>query len=288
MARTLIVNADDGGYSDAVNEAIRACYLAGAITGASVMACGRSFRGAASMLRQIGKTEVGAHLTLTGGLSPATQDVASVSSLVGPDGFFPATCRAFLARYFAGRIRKDEVCTEFNSQVARIREQGLEVTHLDSHEHIHVLPAVREIVVALALDMAVPYVRYPTEDPAVMGKKRTARDLLRYAALKAFCVYGRRTFLSGNVCCNNSFLGCFHAGRISNDVLSFMVGVLKDGVTELAVHPCVNCREFLKASPWYRNGPTELDSLISGQWRQTLEDERIMLVPHSWLPAEGQ
>ena len=232
------------------------------------------------MLRQIGKTEVGAHLTLTGGLPPATQDVASVSSLVGRDGVFPATYRTLLARCFSGRVRKDEVRAEFRSQVARIREEGLEVTHVDSHEHIHVLPAIREITVALALDIGAPYVRYPTEDTTVIRRKCAARDLLRYAALKACAVHGRKTFMSGKVRCNDSFLGCFHSGRISDDVLSFMMGVLKDRVTELAVHPCVNSREFLKTFPWYRNGPTELDSLISGQWRRTLEDEGIMLVSH--------
>ena len=278
--KTLIINADDLGLSKDINEAARKCYLQNVITGVSLLACGDGFSDAVSMLKDIGKTEVGVHLVLTGRFSPCTRDFSVISSLV-PGGKFPGGYQNLASRYFTGKISSKEVYAEFGAQIKKVREAGLKVTHLDSHEHIHVLPDILEVVVNLAVEMGVPYVRLPREDTCVIKKSFSARDLIRHAGLKAFAAQAERVMTIAGVQHNDVFWGHFHSGRIDDGILGFMIRNLAEGVNELAVHPAVVTADLVKRSYWHRNAQKEMEALLEGEWKRLLSKEGIYLVTHS-------
>ncbi|MFH1305198.1 MAG: ChbG/HpnK family deacetylase [Candidatus Omnitrophota bacterium] len=256
--KQLIINADDVGLSGAINAAVKTCYEKEAITGVSVMADGRCFKEAASMLRELGKPEVGIHLAYP----------------------VPGGVRNFAALYFSGGLDLADVYQMFSRQIKKARNAGLEITHMDSHEHIHMFPAVLKILAALAVEFKIPYIRLSLEKGSVLRKRFNAKDILRHMALKPFALLGKRFLSREGIKHNDAFWGHFHAGRINDDVLCFIMRNLVPGVNELAVHPGIMSPELLKDSPWHKNAQQETTALLEGKWRALAAVADIRLVTH--------
>ena len=67
--RRLIVNADDFGRSDSINQAVVRAHREGMLTSASLMVNGEAFDDAVRLARQNSKLGVGLHLALAGATS---------------------------------------------------------------------------------------------------------------------------------------------------------------------------------------------------------------------------
>ncbi|MFQ5952648.1 MAG: carbohydrate deacetylase [Candidatus Omnitrophota bacterium] len=278
--KQLIINADDAGFSDPINEAVKACYLGGKITGASLMACGDRFKEAASMLREIGKNDVGVHFTLTGKLSPCVEDKSRVATLVNKDGRLAADYKIFALRYLLGRIDLDQVYLELKTQIKRVLDEGLAVTHFDSHENVHMFPDVFDVTKNLAEEFKVPYVRMPVEPSSIMLKGFSIKDFVRRSSLIAFASKNKKRIGDVSFMSNDIFLGHFHAGRMDYDIFFFMMNRLGEGISELAVHPSILSEDFFNKFPWYKNAEKEFDFLINEDWKGRLDALGVRLVTH--------
>ncbi|MBU1084249.1 MAG: ChbG/HpnK family deacetylase, partial [Candidatus Omnitrophica bacterium] len=220
--KRLILNADDLGVSEEVNETIRRYFLARTITGTSIMACGARFNEACSMMRGIGRDEIGVHLTFTGDPAPCAGG-----------RFVPGYVQLAL-KYFSGRIKPDDITLEFETQIKNILAEGFRITHLDSHEHVHMMPGIFKIVSGLARKYGIPYIRIPNEPVRSIIKSFRPIDLIRYTVLKSLAILN---YKHAGITRNTAFLGHFHSGRITDDILSFLISSLPEGVTEIALHP---------------------------------------------------
>jgi predicted glycoside hydrolase/deacetylase ChbG (UPF0249 family) len=278
--KSLIINADDAGSSDAVNEAVKRCYLSGSITGVSVMACGRRFHEACAMLHELGKTEVGVHLTLTGRFAPCTESGSAVKTLLRK-GVFVKNYWRFMMLCAQRKPEPEQMQLELSNQIKRVKREGFEVTHLDSHEHIHMFPEVLDVTMRLASEFNIPYIRLPLEKAFVIKKQFLVRDFLRHAALKMFSSRAKKVMSRANVRRNDFFLGHFHSGRIDDDILIFMMQNLPEGINELAVHPAILSQELFEECPRRLNAQRELDMLVSGRWRESVDSGKIRLISHS-------
>ena len=279
--KTLIINADDMGVSPAVNDAIIRLYQTESITGTSIIAVGTAFSEACRALRDNEIREVGVHLTLTGKFRPVTSETKGMKNFLTKEGYFPPDYVSLAAKLYLGKIKKQTLRDELYSQIEKIREEGFTITHLDSHEHIHVLPGILDTVLELCAEFEIPYIRLPRENPFVCRKSFNCKDLIRYAALRLFSSSAARKISKTSLSFNTSFLGHFHSGRLNNEILSFMAENITDGTTELAVHPAVHSLEFLKNSPWYKNAQTEMNELTKEAWKTTLKTKNITPTPHS-------
>ncbi len=277
--KSLIINIDDAGSSDAVNKAVKKCYLSGGVTGISLIACGERFREACTILHDLGKPEAGVHLTLTGRFTPCTKPSSAIETLTHK-GSFAGNYWGFMLLYAQKRLRPEQVYLELSNQVKRVKEEGFRVTHLDSHEHIHMFPGILDITIKLASEFNIPYVRLPLENTAVIRKRFSIIDFLRHAGLKVFSSGAEKVMSRAGIKCNDSFLGHFHSGRIDDDILDFMLENLADGVNELAIHPAVFPPQLLKESQACRNAQKELDTLISGRWKRHADAGKVRLVTH--------
>jgi predicted glycoside hydrolase/deacetylase ChbG (UPF0249 family) len=182
LNRVLIVNADDYGLTPGVSAGILEAHRNGIVTSTSVLAVAPAFEESAPALRSCPDIGIGVHLAAVGE-DPPLLPASRVPSLVGKDGRFPATWRAFLLR--ARRVRPSELEAEFSAQIERARSAGFAVDHLDAHQHLHLLPSVREVVLRLARRFAIPAIRVPRAGPrrlAGIGVGLLARGLAREAA----------------------------------------------------------------------------------------------------------
>ncbi|MFH1877646.1 MAG: ChbG/HpnK family deacetylase [Candidatus Omnitrophota bacterium] len=278
--KALIINADDLGYSPAINLAVKECFLKGVISDTSLMACGEYFNDAVNMLHGIGKKEAGAHLALTGGFSPCAENAGEVRSLITAEGVFLPGYWELFTRFFSRKISREALRAEFSAQIEKIQSAGIEVTHIDSHEHIHMLTGIAEIVSELADRYGIPYIRFAGEHVSVMRKDFRVKDLIRYLSLKTFTSGAKKAVGRGRAASNDHFWGHFHSGRISDDVLCYILKNIKNGVNELAVHPAVDSSELVKKNPWYKNASGEFEALLYGKWRGLINAAGIELISY--------
>jgi predicted glycoside hydrolase/deacetylase ChbG (UPF0249 family) len=131
----LIVQADDLGMCRAVNEGIALAKTDGILTQTSVMAPTPWFAEGAHMAKRLGIT-TGLHLTLTcdweylrwGPLTPA-------ASFRDGQGLFKNTVKA------AAEGDVDEAIAEGHAQIDRAEALGLELSYVDPHMGISIVPA---------------------------------------------------------------------------------------------------------------------------------------------------
>jgi chitin disaccharide deacetylase len=134
VSKRLIVNADDLGLTTAITEGIFACHEAGILTSTSLMVNQPATEYAVERLEEYPKLGVGIHLNLCEGrpVLPARD----VPSLVNKSGEFlaPTVMAAKLTKW---QVSGDEVEAEFRAQIQVAKALGVELTHADSHHHMH-------------------------------------------------------------------------------------------------------------------------------------------------------
>jgi predicted glycoside hydrolase/deacetylase ChbG (UPF0249 family) len=144
----VIVNADDFGLTDGVCAGIVRAIEAGGVTSTTAMVCvpGSSERLRLWAPRIAG--HIGAHLQLTSGTPILPPE--RVPSLLRHDGNFPTK------RKEVQNPKCEEILEEWRAQIESLFRAGIEPTHLDSHHHIHGLPAVFPAFCELAKQCSLP------------------------------------------------------------------------------------------------------------------------------------
>jgi predicted glycoside hydrolase/deacetylase ChbG (UPF0249 family) len=164
IARTLVVNADDLGLHPDIDRGIEAAHRDGIVTSASIAAVGDSFDQAVEICRRCPDLDVGVHLTLVGE-RPLT-DPGTLGELVTKDGRFLTAHPALVARALTLRLDRGAVRRELESQIEKVERAGIRPSHVDGHQHVHLLPVVWPVVVDLARRRGIPWVRVPAFRPA--------------------------------------------------------------------------------------------------------------------------
>lgn len=277
----LIISADDMGAAACINDAIISLFKASAITGTSLVANGPAFIEGCRMLRDNGINQAGAHLTLTENYRPVNPQTYNVKGFLTKQGYFPCGYMDLGAKLFLGKIEKQALKDELRLQVEKVKGEGFTITHLDSHEYVYMLPQVWEIALELCKEFSIPYIRIPNECLGVARKNFNLKDLCRSRALWMFSKSAHKKIENTGLVSNNNYLGHFHSGRIDEDILSFMAENIKEGITELVVHPAFRSEEFLKDFPFYENSPNEIKALTSDEWKQKLASLDITLISHA-------
>jgi chitin disaccharide deacetylase len=211
--KRLIVTADDVGLHQGMTEGAIRAHREGIVTACSVVANGAAFDDAVARLRDVPALEVGVHLALV-----------EERSLTGMR--FPKKYTSFVPLYLARAISIAAVERELRAQIERVLTTGLKVTHLNGHQHLHVLPRIFAVVARLAREYAIPYVR------VVDDRGGSSRAL----AMRVLSTLGRRARAPFT---NDRTIGVADAGHLTaSHILSLFEHI--DGVTELVTHPGVN------------------------------------------------
>lgn len=231
--KKLVVTADDVGLHPGMTRGALAAADAGIVTAVSVAAVGRAFDDAVERLRDRPGLDVGIHFTLVGERPLAPPE--RIPSLVGRDGALLPGYPALARRWLAGGLAATDIETELRLQIERLLATGLPVVHANAHQHLHVLPPVFEIVLRLAEEHGIPFVRIPSE-PAV-ARTWTPRGA-QIAVLNHLGRRARRR-LDGRAQALDRTLGIAVAGHLTFDrlrrALAGAPGTAE--TTELVCHP---------------------------------------------------
>jgi predicted glycoside hydrolase/deacetylase ChbG (UPF0249 family) len=149
----LIVNADDLGASERINDEIFDLMQSGVVTSATLMANSPAFEHAVQQIPRFPKCSFGVHLNLTvfpplgptHGLGPILDERGHLSKklLKTP---ITADLRAALLR-------------ELTLQVQRTLDAGVPISHFDSHLHIHTIPKLFPVLKSLQRQFSIRKVR---------------------------------------------------------------------------------------------------------------------------------
>ncbi|GAA3403193.1 carbohydrate deacetylase [Paenibacillus hodogayensis] len=249
MTRYVIVNADDFGLSDRVNEAIRIAHTRGLVSSTSLLPNMPGFLHAVALARKIPTLGVGLHVNLT--IGKALSPKETVASLVNPDGTFSDRRREW---------REDEIERELGLQYGKLTSAGLLPTHLDSHHHIHLeVPAVHSAMRKLGRLHRIPVRLHPwaerdPEDP------RTTDFLI---------------------------LDTFDTIDGVERLLAHLQS-LPEGCTEIMCHPSAPDTRMPSRFAWQAEQSTELGALTDPRVLEAARHPSVALIHFGQLPSERQ
>lgn len=239
--RRLIVNADDFGLTDGIDRAVLELHRAGALHSATLMAAGPRFAEAVELAKRTRGLGVGCHVVLVDG-EPVAEPESIPTLLARPtDGRpkFRATLGAFVRDLMVGRIARDEMEREAAAQIARLEQAGLNVTHIDTHKHTHMFPAVLDAVTRAAGRCGVCAVRNPFE-PGWSLAATPRSGLLRrmqVRALGSFRQHFLRTASERGLATTDGAVGVLATGTLDEATLRAIVNRMPAGTWELVCHP---------------------------------------------------
>lgn len=143
----IIINADDFGLSQGGNKAIIESYQKGILTSTTLMATTEYTQEAIQLAKENPGLGVGVHMVLT------TQKAIlnTHKNIADENGNFLWTIMSI-----NDTIDKEEVYQEWDAQIASITKE-LDITHLDSHHHAHLHPALDGVVQRLSEKYNVPF-----------------------------------------------------------------------------------------------------------------------------------
>jgi hopanoid biosynthesis associated protein HpnK len=288
VLKSLVVNADDLGLTIGVNDGIFDAHDRGILTSASLFAHAPETADAIRRARYRPSLGLGLHLALVDGCPILPPD--RVPTLVGDDGRFRTSWKPFVVACLLGRVALDDVERELTAQIGRIRDAGIQLTHLDAHKHVHAFPPIFAIVARLAERFRIPAVRVPYERWSLAWvngpQQRTARAQALMNA--SMLPWARRDYriASAHGIRTRQFVGRTHTGILSADSLEGLLTHLRPGVTELMVHPGYVDDALLKTSTrLVSSREEEVRLLCEGRTRDLLVHERIQLVRHDLVDS---
>lgn len=203
----IVVCADDYGLATGVCAGIEELIEMGRLSATSAMTGMPAWRRHGATLRRLVASrpaDVGLHLTLTD-----QRPVTPLRSLA-VDGRLPPV-EALIRRALARRLPRAELAAEINAQLDAFEEiWGAPPDFVDGHQHAHVLPGVRDLLVEILAE------RYP-------GRRIWLRDCAvsplrpaewRFAPSKALVVGAlsrpmRRTAAKAGFATNRGFAGLY-------------------------------------------------------------------------------
>lgn len=143
--RRLIVNADDFGRSDLINQAVVRAHREGILTSTSLMVNEPAAAAAIQLARANPTLGVGLHLTLACGA--AALPPGKIPDLANASGRFSDNAPAAGCRYFFSPRCRQQLRLEIEAQVEKFHATGLVLDHVNGHLNIHLHPVVLRILV---------------------------------------------------------------------------------------------------------------------------------------------
>ncbi len=289
--RRLIVNADDFGFTKGIDRAIVEAHTRGIVTSSTLMANGRAFDDAVRWTATLPTLSVGCHVVLIDG-EPVldAEQLPSLTEAHSSGPRFRDGLKSFAARALAGRFSAVEIEAEATAQIRKLQSAGVSVSHIDTHKHTHLFPAVLRPLLRAARACGVGAIRNPF-GPRKPLKSSTllARPSLwtRYAEvriLRSLASNFRDTAEREGLVTPDGTLGVIVTGALDEKLFRAIAAAIPEGTWEFVCHPGYNDDDLKSAKTRLRQSrETELRVLTMPEARRLLSDQGIVLVSYREL-----
>ncbi len=284
--KKLIINADDFGLHEEINNGIIRCFQEGCLTSTSLMCGAPAFNNAVALLKNNEGLGVGVHLTLVGGVAPVLP-VEEVKSLVDENGLFFSDYTVFIKNFYLGKVKKNEIKRELEAQLLKAASTGLKFTHVDSHQHLHVLPGIVPIVISLCCQFDIHAVRLPGESYLEDYGYKTvwSRKVGKFGL--TFCSkLAARQFAAAGLLSPTQFFGMIAGGNISVPVVQKFIASLQEGTGEIMTHPGNSQNILEELYSWGYHWEQERDTFVDENIKKEIAVQHISLINFGGLTYE--
>jgi hopanoid biosynthesis associated protein HpnK len=279
--RRLIVNADDFGLTTGVNRGIVQAHEHGVVTSATLMASGAKFHEAVEWAARSPRLSVGCHVLLVDA-SPVL-DLRQVSSLATTNAGAPKfrdSLTTFAGLAITGRLDEDQIEAEISAQIRKLQAAGIRVSHLDSHKHTHMFPAVFRPMLRAAKKCGVPAVRNPFE-PLFLAGTRNWKRRFQLGILKSYRTTFRKALEESGLETPDGCVGIVATGGLTLDTFRQLIENLPEGTWEFVTHPGYDDAELAVINTRLRHSrENELAILTSPEIKELLQREQIDLISY--------
>jgi predicted glycoside hydrolase/deacetylase ChbG (UPF0249 family) len=274
--RLLIVNADDLGLHEDINRGIFQAHVDGIVTSTSIVACGEAFVDAAAIAQRCPGLDVGVHLTLIEERPLCRAE--DIPTLLGPDGRFLPSHRHLTARILAGAVAVAEIRRELRAQIERVIATGRHPSHLDGHQHVHLLPSIWGVTTELASEYGIRWIRVP-RFTRPFAEVRSPIDVVFRLGLNTLSAMRRRRSSRPERVIQTP--GLHLSGRLREADLFEIVSGLQPGISEIVTHPGVGTPALTARYGWSYQWSMELAALTSSRITALLRSSGVKLTRYS-------
>ncbi len=272
--KKLILNADDFGRHELINQAVAAGVTKGYLRSATLMPGEPCFAGAVALAKAHPELGVGIHFTLVDGhpVLPA----AEIPSLVTPAGKFYPHHNAFVKAYLSGKINLAEVRRELTAQLDKFLAAGLVPTHADSHQHMHILPGIFPIILDILAAKGIKRVR----TPQVYGRVRDffsggLGDIVGRLGLWTLAAWGKWQAQRRGFATPEYFAGKVAGDAVDEAFLQELARNFPEGITEVMLHPGMENETLAQISGWQHDYVAEYQASCSPEVGELLRANDI-------------
>lgn len=243
----LIVNADDFGLTSGVNRAIVELHQACVLTGATLMAYAAATDEAIEIARNTPSLGVGCHVVLVDG-KPISRSLTTLA----PNGAFFPTLGSFLKKLLSGGVRAEEIEQEAREQIVALQQQGVQLTHIDTHKHTHMFPRALRPVLRAARSCGIRVVRNPFE-PSWSVRATPNAPFLRRAQVRLLHLLAaqfHRIVMEEDFTTTAGALGVLATGTLDAETIRSIAAAIptnEDTSFELVTHPGYNDIDLAQA-----------------------------------------
>lgn len=271
----LILNADDFGMCDSVNDGVLHCIDHGVLNSVSLMVNMPGSKAAAAQIRRRCGIRIGLHLALVGG-----QPIGGPYRYLADErGLMPRRATVLVLRLLRyGRRMLDEIETELRLQIGKFREMGLSPSHIDGHDHVQLFPPIGIRMIRAARTMGIPYMRCPVEWPLGRDVAAPARDtFVKLALSQSWGRWLRWQVRRSGLTTADDLAGLYHSGRMTSDTTLLLLRTYKrslesNKLVEVMFHPGYRSDELMQLFPSDYCWNEEVDTLTSDAFRQLVVD----------------
>ncbi|MDR1207004.1 MAG: ChbG/HpnK family deacetylase [Rickettsiales bacterium] len=214
----IIINADDFGINDGLNAAVENAHRNGCLNSASLMPFGARAKQAAEIAARNPKLSVGLH---------ADFDCGFIKMLA--------------ASFFVTKKFKKNIEQELRKQIEECARLGIkQLSHLDSHRHVHMIPAAFSVFKKLAGEYKIPRVRVMNENCWTVFFNSPSLDWIKTGAYMKWPLLTMLRWLSGRAARPGTyFYGLVYSGKMyGRNVRKIRVPRGYDSV-EVSFHPTI-------------------------------------------------
>lgn len=255
MAKRIVLCADDYGIAPGVSRGIRELLAAGRLSATSCMVVYPEFAEDGPLLRSfLGRADIGLHFTLT--------DKRSLASVTAQMHLRPPPISEIAAK-LERQVRR------FSDVLGRVPE------FIDGHQHVHILPVVRDAVVQVARRIGA-YVRV-TNEPIDASMWRRPSPVSSVYLSRASRRLAERAAQIG-VTTNHGFRGVrnFHERTPFGALFRSMIADTRDGCL-IMCHPGHPDALLAGRDPVQAQRAAELDYLAGRDFLQDITEAGVVL-----------
>ena len=170
----------------------------------------------------------------------------------------------------------EDVRRELMAQAAKMERTGLPLTHVDSHQHMHMLPGVIDISLDVAASLNLDAVRI-SRTPlftafAGMGQLIGRLGLFTLSELSLWKAKRRHFRVPDH------FEGIVAGEAVHEGHFLHILKDLRPGTTEVMMHPGTDNEKLIPACDWEHDFEAEMQAIVSPKVRRMIADKAVKVV----------